>query len=115
MPCSLVELRQKRKLYFAGPAFFDFITFIESIFISNLTLQMMMAHSDGDLVTAICNTIMRSDVVLKKFDDLFNGTNGVGADARQKILAYLMERYVHMRGCWFVKYFRSKQKNWLVK
>ena len=109
LPCALVELRQKKKLYYASEAYFGFILFLESIYLKNLTLRMMMAHSDGDLVKAIHDYVILSDEVRSKFSDLFENDSEVEVEDRMTILKYIAERYVHMRGCWFVKFMKNNR------
>ena len=99
----------KKKLYFASKAYFDFIMFIESVYIKNLTLKMMMAHSDGDLVKAINDAILSSDTVREKFWSIFQCDESVTEDDKKSILEYIAERYVHMRGCWFVKFIKNNR------
>ena len=84
LPSSLVEMRQK--LFFATKEYFEFMLFIESIYVKNLNLKQMMAHSDGDLVNAINETIYNSDVVRTKFFHLFGRNDAVEDDDRLDIL-----------------------------
>ena len=55
LPTRLVDKRKRRrgsKIYCSSD-FYNFISFVESTFLNNLTLEMMMAYSNGDLVYAI--------------------------------------------------------------
>ena len=69
----------------------------------------MMAHSDGDLVKAIHDYVILSDEVRSKFSDLFENDSEVEVEDRMTILKYIAERYVHMRGCWFVKFMKNNR------
>ena len=53
LPTSLVERRTRRALVYCTWEYFYFICVIESIYLTNLTLKMMMAYNDGDIVTKI--------------------------------------------------------------
>jgi len=53
LPCDLVELRQKKCLFFPDKQYFAFIRLVESIYVHNLTISLMMAYVDGDLIQAI--------------------------------------------------------------
>ena len=55
LPTRLVDKRKRRrgsKIYCSSD-FYNFISFVESTFLNNLTLEIMMAYSNGDLVYAI--------------------------------------------------------------
>ena len=58
LPSSLVERRKRRASVYCTREYFDFICRIESIFLANLTLKMMLAYSDGDIVTRIKTSIL---------------------------------------------------------
>ena len=68
-----------------------------------------MAHSDGDLVKAINDAILSSDTVRDKFWSIFQCDESVPEDDKKSILEYIAERYVHMRGCWFVKFIKNNR------
>jgi hypothetical protein len=53
LPTSLVERRRCRALVYCTREYFDFICVIESIFLANLTLKMMLAYNDGGIVAKI--------------------------------------------------------------
>ncbi|KAL9184799.1 hypothetical protein ACHAXT_002576 [Thalassiosira profunda] len=108
LPCALVELKEKKKLFYVTPQFYDFVARVESVYIANLSLRMMMAHSGGDLVKCINDAIRASDFIRNKFFELF-GDDGEGVDeaARLQIMNYILDRYIHMRGRWFVKFMKD--------
>jgi hypothetical protein len=55
---SLVERRKRRAWVYCSREYFDFLCHIESIFLANLTLKMMLAYSDGDIATRIKTSIL---------------------------------------------------------
>ena len=99
LPYELVEIREKKNLFYPNELFFRFICFIESIYIKNLTIGMMMAYLDGDLLQAIDEKIKASEVVKANFAGLFASGNAVKDSDRDLILCYVLGRYVKMRGC----------------
>ena len=57
---------------FSTQQYYDFILFVESTFLENLNLQMMMTYTDGDLVHEIKTRILASDIAIEKFSMLCN-------------------------------------------
>ena len=109
LPCELVELRQKKCLMFPDKPYFDFIKLVESIYVHNLTVGMMMAFVDGDLMKAIDAKIKSCDKVWTTFGSLFSTQSLASEIDKRKILHYILERYIKMRGRWFVKHVRTSQ------
>ena len=109
LPCELVEMRQKKSLYFPNKQYFQFIRLVESIYVHNLTVSLMMAYVDGDLMQAIDAKIRSCDEVLTKFSNLFPAGDTASEADRIDIMNYVLERYIKMRGCWFVKYIKTSQ------
>ena len=69
-----------------------------------------MAYTDGDLVKAINDAILASEHVKSKFLALFSSeSDPSNKSACLKIMRYLLERYLHMRGCWFAKFMKGNQ------
>ena len=50
--------------------FYEFVCFIESIYLHNLNLEMMMAHPSGGLIHQMRERILASDSVTYKFSEL---------------------------------------------
>ena len=50
-------------LFFPDKQYFDFIRLIESIYVHNLTISLMMLYVDGDLIQAVDAKIKRRDEV----------------------------------------------------
>ena len=61
LPTTLSKRRQLSKLIYSDELFFKFVKYIESIYIDNLTLEMMIAFDDGSLIEQI-NEGIRKDV-----------------------------------------------------
>eukprot|EP00984_Skeletonema_dohrnii_P013631 scaffold5653_cov95-Skeletonema_dohrnii-CCMP3373.AAC.6 len=110
LPYSMVQLRQKKKLIYVTKDYFEFICLIESIYVKNLSMKMMMAYNSGDLVKVIDGAIMKSETVLKRFFALFEDEEDDDeiSEARDT-LRFILDRYIRMRGCWFVKALRSNR------
>ena len=67
LPCSLVELRQKKKLFYPSKEYFSFILLVETTYIKNLNLKIMMAFMEGDLVQEINDAILGSELMRSNF------------------------------------------------
>jgi hypothetical protein len=55
--------------------YFDFHGFVEIIFLANLTLKMMLAYNDGDIVTSIKTSIHVHKGTLDQFSCLSGSNN----------------------------------------
>lgn len=92
--------------------YFGFMLSVESVFIANLTLEMMMAHVNGGLIHTIKNAILANDDLNSQFAELCNNNDGKEAfskEERKALLAYVMEWYANMRGAYFVKYMKGNR------
>ena len=58
LPTSLGERTKRRASVYCSHKYFDFVCFVESIYLANLKLKMMMAYNDGDIIT-IWNPLSR--------------------------------------------------------
>ena len=76
---------------------------------------MMMAHLNGNLVKEINDALLKSKFIRNKFDELFGKYGEAGESVRIKILEYLLDRYIHMRGCWFVKFMKGNRNKTLCR
>ena len=116
LPYTLVELRQRKSLFFSSRGYFNFILLVESTYVKNLTLTMMKAYIEGDLISAIDAAIKKDRSMQVKFLSLFdidaNGDDGNIAEKyayHLEIMEFVLDRYRRMRGCWFVKYLKGNQ------
>jgi len=110
LPISLVKRRKRRAQVFSTKIYFDFISFVESVYLDNLTLDMMMAYADGDIIHAIKTAILDSEVAREKFMAICNNedtTERFSDDEAIKLMKYIMERYANMRGSYFVKHLKG--------
>ena len=112
LPISLVERRKRRASVYCSREYFDFICRVESIFLANLTLKMMLAYNDGDIVTRIKKSILLHDGMRVRFSRLLGSENEVD---NQLILSYIIERYANMRGTYFVKHLKGNSGNQIQK
>jgi hypothetical protein len=105
MPVSLVQKRNHRSLLFCSPDYFNFICFVESVYLDNLTLEMLMGHPEGNIIQVIKSSILGSDLALQKFDRLcIDDEHQYSAEEKRLLLQYVMDRYANMRGTYFVKF-----------
>ena len=112
LPISLVERRKRRASVYCSREYFDFICRVESIFLANLTLKMMLAYNDGDIVTRIKKSILLHDGMRVRFSRLSGSDNEVD---NQLILSYIIERYANMRGTYFVRHLKGNSGNQIQK
>ena len=116
LPYEVVELRQKRSLIFCSKKYYEFICVVESTYIQNLTLKMMLAYADGDLVNAIHQALYASEKIRSMFFALNTATAEATEEEQEEeqqsqleIMKFILDRYVRMRGCWFVKFLKNNQ------
>lgn len=68
----------------------------------NLTIEMMLSHYEGDLLTEIARAIKSNPSVASQFRSL--GTGALLADNLQnEMLEYVLRKFARMRGNWFMK------------
>ena len=70
LPTSLVEKRKRRASVYCSREYFGFICLIENIFLANLTLKMMLAYNDGNIVAKIKESILSHDGMKDRFSSL---------------------------------------------
>jgi len=92
--------------------YFDLVCFVESTFLANLTLKMMMAYNDGDIISKIKFGIFLHNDSRARFFCL-SGSNNV--DNNHHLLAYIMERYANMQGIYFAKHLKGNNGDQLKK
>jgi len=110
LPVSLIDRREAGKSFFrCSESFYDFICTVESVYLANLTLKMMLAHAGGSLCSAINNGVVNNKEIREKFAELAETATIDDEEQRNDIFAFLMERYVNMRGRWFVKIMKGQQ------
>jgi hypothetical protein len=109
---SLVERRKWRASVYCSCKYFDFVCFIESTYLANLTLKMMIAYNDGDIISKIKLGILSHDDSRYRFSCLSGSDN---KDDNHLLLVYIMERYANMRGTYFVKHLKGDSGDQLKK
>jgi len=82
------------------------VCFVESTYLTNLILKMMMAYNDGDIISKIKFSILSHDDSRDRFSCLSDSDN---KDDNCLLLAYIMERYANMRGTYFVKHLKGNR------
>ena len=112
MPTSLVEKRRWRASVYCSREYFDVVCFVDSTYLANLMLKMMMAYNDGDIISKIKFGILSHDDSRDRFSCLSGSDN---EDDNCLLLAYIMERYANMRGTYFVKHLKGNSGDQLKK
>ena len=117
-PTGLVERRKRSsaKIY-CSEEYFNFICFVESVYLSNLMLQMMRAHADGDIVDKIKTNLLANDIAFDKFKCLCNdeSCSEFDDDNIKRIMTHMMERYANMRGTFFVRHLKCNGSGNIVQ
>ena len=104
LPISIIEKRKRKsaKVY-CSEEYFDFVCYVESVYLSNLSLKMMHAYADGNIIDIIRSGLLSNDVVIQKVSLLFQKPLCclLSKDERPEILKYLMDRFANMQGTFF--------------
>ena len=99
LPISIIEKRKRKsaKVYCSEESF-DFICYVKSVYLSNLSLKMMRAHTDGNTIDIIRSGLLSNDAVTHKFSLLFQNPSccSLSEDEKPGRLKYLMDRYANM-------------------
>lgn len=82
--------------------FFQFILRIETIYIQNLTIDMMLSHYEGDLLQEIARSIETDSSVMSQFRMMAAGMD-LPDNLLDEILTYVLTKFARMRGNWFMK------------
>jgi hypothetical protein len=64
---SLVERRKRRALVYCTHEYFDFVCLVESIYLANLTLKMMLAYNNDNIVNVIRTSILLHKATMDSF------------------------------------------------
>jgi hypothetical protein len=102
LPTDLVNDREKESLRRPSAEFYNFITHIETVFMANMSVDMMKGYSSGNLLNAVKVAILDSEMMKAKFSKLCQpdfDDDGVKAE----VMLYILDKYKHMRGRWFQK------------
>ncbi len=112
LPTSLVERRKWRASVYYTQEYFDFLCLVESIFVANLMLTMMLAYNDGNIVAMIKTRILAHKGTKNRFLS-FSGCDNNDDD--QLLLGYILERYANMQGTFFIKHLKRNSANKIQK
>ncbi len=97
---SLVERRKRNLSVYCSHDYFEFVCFIESVYLANLSLKMMMTYTGGDINARIKTSIIGNQAVRDRFAALLD--NQFDACKCSELMAYISERYAYMWGTFFV-------------
>jgi hypothetical protein len=67
LPVSLVVRRKRNSSVFCSRDYFEFICIVESVYLANLLLKMMMAYADSDIIAHIKMSIIGNQAVRDRF------------------------------------------------
>ena len=72
LPTSIIEHRQFNNMFCPNQRFFRLIQIIEANYVSNFTLEMMIAYDDGSLIHEINNALKGDSCFCVQFRLLFD-------------------------------------------
>jgi hypothetical protein len=67
LPLSLMERRKCSLSVFCSCDYFEFICLVESVYLANKLLKMIMAYADGDIIARIKTSIIGNQAVRDRF------------------------------------------------
>jgi hypothetical protein len=67
LPTSPVERRKRKLSMYCSCDYFEFMCFVESVYLANLSLKMMMAYADGDIIAQIKMSIIGNQAARDSF------------------------------------------------
>ncbi len=113
LPTSLVDRRKHKPLVYCLRAYFEFICFVENAFLANLSLKMMLAYNDRDIISQIKISILGNESAMERFAEM----SGINVDTCQcqQLMAYILERYANMRGTFFVRHLKGNRGDQIKK
>ncbi len=111
---SLPDRRQHGSLMYCMKQYVYCICFVESVYLANLSLEMMVAYNNGTIISVIKFSILSSNLVLKKIAALFAG-NTIDKNVHQQLMAHVMDWYANIRDTYFVKHLKGNSGNHMKK
>ncbi len=110
LPTSLVKRRKQKLSVYFTQQYFEFVCFVESVYLANLSLKMMLACEDGNIISIIKTSILSNNGARERFDAL--SLSNVVECEHQCVLAYIIERYyANMRGRFFDRHLKCNSRN----
>jgi hypothetical protein len=88
------------------------ICLVESIYLDNLTLKMMLSYNKGNIFTVIKRSILLHEATMDSFSRLSGSKKD---DDKKLLLMYIIERYGQMQGIFFVKHLKGNSGNQVQK
>jgi hypothetical protein len=113
LPTSFVDRRKGKSSVYCSRDYFEFICFVESVFLANLSLKMMLAYVDGDIISKIKISILGNERAMERFAAM----SGIDLDTCQcqQLMVYILERYTNMRGMFFVRHLKGNSGDQIKK
>lgn len=116
LPTSLVDRRKRGNQIYCTREYYDFICMVESVYLANLTLKMMLAYDDGNIIARIKSSLLTNTLVRERFATLFAFSGGAVVEKEQtQIMEYILERYANMRGNFFARHLKCNSGDLLAK
>lgn len=109
LPTEVVDQRERKFLFCSSSEYFDFKQIVESVYLANLNLMMMLAYADGCLCYEIHQAIINDDGIRDHFFGLCKNIDSLQDDETAlNVMHFLLLCFVRMRGHWFAQSMRAE-------
>ncbi len=113
LPTSLVKRRKHKLSVYCTQQYFEFICFVEKVYLANLPLKMMLTYKDSNIISITKTSILSNNGAWERFDALFS--SDIVECEHQCVMAYIIKCYADMRGTFLVPHLKSNSKNQIQK
>jgi hypothetical protein len=103
LPTSVIDRKEIKHLNRPSKSFYEFTAHIETIFVENPTIDMMMACSAGNLLESIQENVVGNELMRTKFFELSGGDDDFGENILIELMERVSTKFKHVRGRWFAK------------
>jgi hypothetical protein len=105
LPTSLVDKREVKLLRRPTRQFYNLVCSFEVAHIANVNVDMMQAHSAGDLLGSIYAAIFTDETMLETFRGIcmFNEEEQIDEEDILKAFEHILNKFRRMRGKWLAR------------
>jgi hypothetical protein len=105
LPTSLVDKREVKLLRRPTRQFYNLVCSFEVAHIANVNVDMMQAHSAGDLLGSIHAAIFTDETMLETFRGIcmFNEEEQIDEEDILKAFEHILNKFRRMRGKWLAR------------
>ena len=102
----LIQAREKQKLIYVSPDFFEFICIVETVFLANANTGMMIAYHDGSLFEKITEALGSNETIMNLFKSYLKIEHYPDKNIKS-FLYTILRKFKNIRGRWFVNNIRG--------